>query len=261
MKKILTGVLAFSLLSIAFTAFSQLVPIDKPIVETPTCFPACSAGETCLGGKCVSLVVSKCKFPKVWDEEQGKCVDSSDEHGCGAFQVWDEEQEKCVVQVNENHFCKHGVWDAQQGKCVDNEPEPAEPEYDEVVNVPSLENFTLEEGNMSENDIYLVFAPKGNLDFRLNVYLHNEAGRDILDGWCTGDETLCKAVGNGRACPTLSIPGPSMSETVAPISNFSNRHTGENTWCYEGGSKTLKEAKVVEKVEKIEMVEKIKKVN
>lgn len=238
MKKILTGVLAFSLLGIAFTAFSQLVPIDKPIVETPTCFPACSAGETCLGGKCVSLVVSKCKFPKVWDEEQGKCVNSTEEH-----------------------FCKHGVWDAQQGKCVDNEPEPAEPEYDEVVNVPSLEHFTLEEGDITDDDIYLVFAPKGNLDFRLNVYLHNEAGRDILDGWCTGDETLCKAVGNGRACPTLSIPGPSMSETVAPISNFSNRHTGENTWCYEGGSKSLKEAKVAEKVEKVEMVEKIKKVN
>lgn len=245
MKKILMGILALSLLGIAFVAFAQKV------------------------GRCEQAGYT-------WSVEQGKCVIIDKEHGCLGYEVWSEGQGRCVIPTR----CKSpNVWNNYQGRCVTpakcqapqvwsdeqgqcvNPAEPEEPEYDELVNVPSLEHFTLEEGDITDDDIYLVFAPKGNLDFRLNVYLHNEAGRDILDGWCTGDETLCKAVGNGRACPTLSIPGPSMSETVAPISNFSNRHTGENTWCYEGGSKSLKEAKVAEKVEKIEMVEKVKKLN
>lgn len=237
MKKILTGMLALSLLGFVSMAFSQKIPIDF--------------GHTC-------------PYGQKWSEEQGECVSDTDEHGCLSYQQWDETQGKCVVKPT-GHFCKNGVWDEEQGKCVsdadehgcsqfeewneeqgkcevvaqvvdfscfsvkcdegshcengecvpDTPTEPEEPEVAEPVNLPALEHFTLEESSVTEDEIYLVFAPKGTSRFFLHVYLYNDAGRDILETYCTGDESLCKAVGNGADCAD-----------EAP--------TGSNSWCYAG---------------------------
>ncbi len=93
----------------------------------------------------------------------------------------------------------------------DPEPDP-EPTGGTCANVPSLEHFTLTQNECSEDEINFVFAPNGTPHFYLHVNLKFENGRDILSAWCTGDETLCKAVGNGQTCGA--------------------DRTGPNAWCY-----------------------------
>ncbi len=190
MKKILRGMLALSLLSFVSMAFSQKIPIGD---------------------------IHLCQYGQKWSEEQGECVSDTDEHGCLSYQQWDEAQGKCVISsvVNSCLKCAKGSH-CENGECVPDTPtEPEEPEVDEPVNLPALEHFTLEESSVTEDEIYLVFAPKGTSRFFLHVYLYNDAGRDILETYCTGDESLCKAVGNGADCAD-----------EAP--------TGSNSWCYAG---------------------------
>ncbi|MBQ3666773.1 MAG: hypothetical protein II913_01750 [Elusimicrobiaceae bacterium] len=90
---------------------------------------------------------------------------------------------------------------------------PSLPLAEEVVNFPSLENFTLQSSEFEDNYIYLVFAPNGTELFNLHVELRFDNGQDILSTWCTGDEAICKAVGNGQACGD-------------------GDHTGADAWCY-----------------------------
>ena len=93
------------------------------------------------------------------------------------------------------------------------DPEPApEPTGEACAAVPSLEHFTLTQNECGEDEINFVFAPNGTPHFYLHVNLKFENGRDILSAWCTGDETLCKAVGNGQNCGA--------------------DRTGPNAWCY-----------------------------
>ncbi len=87
---------------------------------------------------------------------------------------------------------------------------PEEPVY----NVPSLTHFVLTESTFTDNEINLVWAPKGSSLFHLHVNLKFENGQDILSAWCTGNEALCKAVGNGKDCSGTN-------------------YTTTNTWCYK----------------------------
>ena len=77
-------------------------------------------------------------------------------------------------------------------------PEPISSEV--VLNVPALQNFTLSDSEYREGSIFLEFVPKSGLNFRLQISLTFESGRDVLSGRCLGDEKWCKAVGSGTDC-------------------------------------------------------------
>ncbi len=78
------------------------------------------------------------------------------------------------------------------------------------TSLPSLQHFTITASTYADDKITLTLAPTGAPRFYLHIALTQEGGKDILSTWCTGDETLCKTVGNGKAC-------------------LGNNYTG---WCY-----------------------------
>lgn len=84
----------------------------------------------------------------------------------------------------------------------------------EATNLPSLSYFDVIENSCTEGELNFTFVPKGNTSFALHINLKNEAGKDILSAWCTGDESICKVVGNGQTCSGTD-------------------YTAANAWCYK----------------------------
>ncbi len=142
----------------------------------------------------------------VWDAGQGKCVPNLTVSRCKAGQieingkcVWEKEHEDVI-------FCKFGQV-VVNGKCVDAGTA-------NKISIPSLQHFDLTDSEVDKDYIFLQFAPKGTPHFYLNVQLETVNGKDELSAWCTGDESLCKAVGNGEECDPRVLP------------------TGSAAWCY-----------------------------
>lgn len=134
-------------------------------------------------------------------------------------------------QCGEGKVCKESlcVEDNSQEPTdpVDPTQEPADPteptkdpESDPIpagvacANVPSLEHFVLVESTCSSNEIAMTFAPAGMPYCLLHVKLQHGNGQNMLSAWCTGNEGLCKAVGNGQTCNGVD-------------------YTGTNAWCYK----------------------------
>ena len=141
----------------------------------------------------------------VWDAGQGKCVPSPTVSRCKAGQV--EINGKCVsLAVGGDILCRIGQV-AVNGKCVDGGT------ASHKIRIPSLQHFDLTDSEVDKDYIFLQFAPKGTPHFYLNVQLETVDGKDELSAWCTGDESLCKAVGNGQECGS-DLP------------------TGNAAWCY-----------------------------
>ena len=218
MKKFLTGILALSLLSIASVAFAQKVGICEQAgytwsVEQGKCVPSGAehpCNKDCVyseeEGKCVCKQTNKmCKGNYVWNETLGECVALT----CKTPAVWSDIQQACVIPSVQGKCKNSQVWDAELGQCV-NPDEQEESEREELVNVPELKNFILEQTTYLPNEIYFEFVPKGRDDFNLLIRLSSQGGRDILEGWCKGDEAMCKAVGNGRTCSDENYTGDAM---------------------------------------------------
>ena len=115
--------------------------------------------------------------------------------------------------------CEEAGYEASTSDPDPEEPTPQEPTEPssgaaEAINIPSLVHFNITENNCTESELNFTFTPKGNSSFALHVSLKNEAGKDILSAWCTGDESICKAVGNGQACSGTD-------------------YTAGNAWCYK----------------------------
>jgi hypothetical protein len=144
----------------------------------------------------------------VWDAGQGKCVPDPAVSiaRCKAGQV--EINGKCVyLVVGGDILCRKGQV-AVNGKCVDAGT------ASHKIRIPSLQHFDLTDSEVDKDYIFLQFAPKGTPHFYLNVQLETVDGKDELSAWCTGDESLCKAVGNGEECDPRVLP------------------TGSAAWCY-----------------------------
>jgi len=97
----------------------------------------------------------------------------------------------------------------------DPEPQPSANEGGECSAFPVLENFTASgESTCSAEKVYIKLIPNGDPGFYLNVQIEVKDGQDELSAWCTGDEGLCKAVGNGQTCSGTN-------------------YSGANAWCYK----------------------------
>ena len=134
----------------------------------------------------------------------GEC--DSDKH-CGAGKVC---RESLCVEDN----TKDPVDPAEPTEPTeDPKPDPI-PTGVACANVPALEHFVLVENTCSANEIVMTFVPDGMPYCLLHVKLQHENGQNNLSAWCTGNETLCKAVGNGKTCNGAD-------------------YTGANAWCYK----------------------------
>lgn len=94
-----------------------------------------------------------------------------------------------------------------------NNEEPAQSQAQTVTNMPALQNFSVE-STYTANELNFTFTPKGSSMFQLHVKLKNENGRDVVSGWCTGNEDVCKSMGNGKTCSGTD-------------------YSGVNMWCYK----------------------------
>lgn len=76
-------------------------------------------------------------------------------------------------------------------------PKPPTP-YAYSQNPPQLNHFTVQFFyNNLTSGFEARILPKGNNSFSLHVLL--KEGTHYF--WCEGDESLCKAIGNGQECP------------------------------------------------------------
>jgi len=89
---------------------------------------------------------------------------------------------------------------------------PEEPET--CASLPLFKHYTVTESIYEPNQITLVLTPISNPVFSLYIILTTSGSETVLSAYCTGDEKLCRAVGNGKDCPGTD-------------------YMGNNLWCYK----------------------------
>ncbi len=118
---------------------------------------------------------------------------------CG-LGIWPEAVAKPSAPID----CPVADWNGTE--CVlhsggsDDSSDTGDDTTENCTSLPTLQHFTIADSTYTEDKITLTLAPTGAPRFYLHIVLAQEGGKDTLSTWCTGDETLCKAVGNGKAC-------------------------------------------------------------
>ncbi len=121
--------------------------------------------------------------------------------------------EECAAECAEECAAECALYEEETPSTPEGPEDPQPSEGSSATQVPVLQNFDLI-NTYTEDELNFTFTPKGTASFALHVQLKSENGRDLLSAWCTGDEKLCKAVGNGQACSGTD-------------------YSGSNAWCYK----------------------------
>lgn len=118
------------------------------------------------------------------------------------------------------------------------DPEPeAETQAAAITSLPSLSNFTVTESTYEANKVTLTFTPDGNPGFELHVQVAFSNGVSTLSTWCTGDASLCKAVGDGKVCSATGAKDWCYQEesSASSASSGSSIDNGDNDNCPNPG--------------------------